>query len=87
MTSLGRRAFLATAAAAPLAVPARALGQGGAVAPSERIVLGAIGIGPRGRHVLRELLARPDLDAVLVATGDNWHAVASSRAARAGKDV
>ncbi|QEH32889.1 Glucose--fructose oxidoreductase precursor [Aquisphaera giovannonii] len=35
----------------------------------------------------RELLARPDIDAVLIATGDRWHAPASILAARAGKDV
>jgi hypothetical protein len=35
----------------------------------------------------RELLARPDIDAVLIATGDRWHAPASIMAARAGKDV
>jgi len=35
----------------------------------------------------RELLARPDIDAVLIATGPNWHATASITAAKAGKDV
>jgi hypothetical protein len=35
----------------------------------------------------RELLARPDIDAVLIATGPNWHATAACAAARAGKDV
>jgi len=35
----------------------------------------------------RELLARKDIDAVLVATGDRWHAPASMLAAQAGKDV
>ena len=35
----------------------------------------------------RELLARPDIDAVLVATGDRWHVPASIAAAQAGKDV
>src|SRR5262249_61350497 len=35
----------------------------------------------------RELLARPDIDAVLIATGDRWHAPASMMAAEAGKDV
>jgi predicted dehydrogenase len=34
-----------------------------------------------------ELLARPDIDAVLIATGDNWHSGASIMAARAGKDI
>jgi hypothetical protein len=36
---------------------------------------------------LRELLARDDVDAVLIATGPNWHGMASMLAARAGKDV
>ena len=35
----------------------------------------------------RELLERKDIDAVLVATGDRWHADASILAAQAGKDV
>ncbi|MEI2724763.1 MAG: Gfo/Idh/MocA family oxidoreductase [Verrucomicrobiota bacterium] len=117
--------------AVPYFIPARALGRDGAVAPSERIVLGAIGIGGRGSYVLdcfvhepgvqfvaicdvkearrlavkkkadeqygnqdcamyndlRDLLARPDIDAVLIATGPNWHATASILAANAGKDV
>jgi predicted dehydrogenase len=34
-----------------------------------------------------ELLARRDIDAVLIATGDRWHAPASILAARAGKDI
>jgi predicted dehydrogenase len=132
-----RRRFLKTALgvgaaiAAPHFIPGAVLGKDGAVAPSEKIVLGAIGIGNRGGYVLgcflqepdvqcvavaevkanrraavkkmidgrnknqdcvtyrdlRELLARPDLDAVLIATGPNWHATASILAANAGKDV
>lgn len=35
----------------------------------------------------RELLARPEIDAVLIATGDRWHGPASILAAQAGKDV
>ena len=35
----------------------------------------------------RELLAREDIDAVIVATGDRWHAKASMLAAEVGKDV
>jgi predicted dehydrogenase len=35
----------------------------------------------------RELLDRKEIDAVLIATGDRWHAAASILAAEAGKDV
>lgn len=134
---LNRRRFLSKAAQAgtllllPQVVPSSVLGRDGATAPSERIVLGAIGIGNRGSYVLgcflqqpdvrfvaicdvkaarresvkktadtkygnqecatyqdlRELLARDDIDAVLIATGPNWHATASIMAAKAGKDV
>lgn len=35
----------------------------------------------------RDLLARPEIDTVIVATGDRWHAEASVLAALAGKDV
>lgn len=36
---------------------------------------------------MQELLARPEIDAVLIATGNRWHTLASIWAARAGKDV
>jgi predicted dehydrogenase len=124
-------AAVGTALAMPRAIRGSALGAEGAVAPSDHIVLGAIGIGGRGQHVLsemmaqpgvrfvaiadirqerrhaikhmadsangdsacamyrdlRELLARPDIDAVLIATGDRWHTLASILAAKAGKDI
>lgn len=35
----------------------------------------------------RELIARPDIDAVLIATPTHWHAVMSVQAMAAGKDV
>ena len=35
----------------------------------------------------REMLPRPDIDAVLIATGDRWHTLASIYAAKAGKDI
>ncbi|MEX2170003.1 MAG: Gfo/Idh/MocA family oxidoreductase [Pirellulales bacterium] len=131
-----RRQFLKTTAkasalfAAPMFVPARALGRDGNVAPSERVTLAGLGIGPRGGYVLgcfmnepevqfvaiadvrndrregvkarteekygpgvamyrdfREMLAKPEIDAVLIATGDRWHTPASICAARAGKDI
>ena len=129
-----RRHFLKTTAVAlgmPTFIPASALGRDGKVAPSNRIVVGGIGIGPRGREVLKhflsqtdvqfvmiadvqearrevvrvmanrqynnqdclktrdmyEVLARPDIDAVLIATGDRWHALLSMLAAKAGKDI
>jgi predicted dehydrogenase len=45
----------------PWFIPSRALGKDDAVAPSERISLGAIGIGPRGNTVLQGMLAEPDV--------------------------
>ena len=134
-SSLSRRVFLkrtAMLAVAPCIVPATAFGRGGRVAPSERIIMGGLGIGNRGSHDLRwmlpeadvqfvadcdpqkarrenvkkivdthygnkdfklyantpEFLAeRTDIDALLVTTGDRWHALASILAMRAGKDV
>src|SRR4051794_4635575 len=35
----------------------------------------------------RKLLARPDIDAVVIATPDHWHAPISIAAANAGKDI
>jgi predicted dehydrogenase len=36
---------------------------------------------------VREMLARPDIDAVTIATPDHWHVPAALLAVRAGKDV
>jgi predicted dehydrogenase len=35
----------------------------------------------------RELLAQPDIDAVVIATGENWHPLVSIEAARRGKHI
>jgi predicted dehydrogenase len=135
---INRRRFLKStlsaagaAAAAPMFIPGKTLGLDGAVPPSERVILGGIGIGRRGSYDLscffeqddvefaavcdikeerrrgvkkaaderagnencamyrdfRELLDRSDIDAVLIATGPNWHCTAAIYAARAGKDM
>jgi predicted dehydrogenase len=38
-------------------------------------------------HDFRELVRRPGIDAVVIATPDHWHAVMTIRACREGKDV
>ncbi len=137
-TKPSRRRFLKTtlaaagaAIAAPTIIPSSALGLDGAVPPSERVIVGGIGIGNRGTYDLgcfleqkdvqfaavcdvkevrrravkkrvdelygnesclmfrdfRELLDRPDIDAVLIATGPNWHCTMAMNAAKAGKDM
>lgn len=40
-----------------------------------------------GYNDFRELLARDDIDAVMIALPDHWHAIAAIVAARAGKDI
>lgn len=45
------------------------------------------GRGCTAYHDFRELLARPDIDAVVIASPDHWHAVHAVRAAEAGKDI
>jgi len=131
---MNRRFFLKTAAlstAATLSSSFRSYSALAQASPNERIVMGAIGLGGRGRYVLgaflqnadvqvvavcdamglrraqaqkmvndhygsqdcaayidpRELLERSDIDAVMIATGDNNHALMSLLAAKAGKDI
>lgn len=38
-------------------------------------------------HDYRELLARKDIDAVVISTPDHWHAIPAIAAAKAGKDI
>ncbi|MCX6996464.1 MAG: Gfo/Idh/MocA family oxidoreductase [Kiritimatiellaeota bacterium] len=71
-TPLNRRQFLkrtlaaGSALAMPCIIPAAALGRGGAVAPSERIVMGAIGVGGQGSNDLAFLLGEADVQFVAV---------------------
>ena len=70
---LNRREFLKTAltagaavAAAPMIVRGAVLGRDGGVSPSERIIMGGIGIGNRGRYVLSCFLPQPDVQFVAI---------------------
>ncbi|HXY38626.1 MAG TPA: Gfo/Idh/MocA family oxidoreductase, partial [Vicinamibacteria bacterium] len=49
--------------------------------------LAQAGPGVQGYSDFRELLERPDIDIVHVATPPHWHALVSAAAAEAGKDV
>lgn len=129
-----RREFIKTTAATialPQIVPASAFGIQGSTAPSNRVMLGVIGLGIQGTgnmraflgnkevHVaavcdvhqnqrqkgkqvvdtwydnsdcaaygdFRELLARPDIQAVIISTPDHWHPLMAIAAARANKHM
>lgn len=41
----------------------------------------------RGYHEFEEVLARRDIDAVVLSLPDHWHGIAAVRAAAAGKDI
>ena len=45
------------------------------------------GKGVTGYHDFRELIARPDIDIVHIATPPHWHGIISKMAAEAGKDI
>ncbi|MBW8040069.1 MAG: Gfo/Idh/MocA family oxidoreductase [Planctomycetes bacterium] len=68
-SKLTRRTFLkraAAAAAVPYIVPATVFGRGGKVAPSDRIILGGMGVGNRGSHDLRWMLPEKDVQFVAI---------------------
>ena len=132
---MNRRQFIknifSAAITAPYFIPAAALGRNGAVAPSNCITLGCIGVGGMGTgnmngfltkpnaqvlavcdvdtahrnnardlvnkaydnsdcavyNDFRDVLARRDIDAVMIATPDHWHGIIAVAAARARKDI
>jgi predicted dehydrogenase len=74
-----RRQFLKRAAgvagasvAFPYIVPSSALGLNGAVAPSDRVTLGFIGVGNRGQSYLRPFIYQPDVQVVAVCDPNRW---------------
>ncbi len=75
-----RRTFLkqtsllsAGAVAAPYIIPSSALGLDGAVAPSERIVMGAIGTGGMGKADMNKMMEFPEVQMVAVCDVDRTH--------------
>jgi myo-inositol 2-dehydrogenase/D-chiro-inositol 1-dehydrogenase len=52
-----------------------------------KAALAAAGPGVAGYRDFREVLARPDIDIVHIATPPHWHGLMSLRAAEAGKDI
>jgi len=63
-------------------------------APAKRVVEQVYGRGEAGTYKgcdayedFRELLARKDIDAVVICTPDHWHGLISIEAAKAGKDI
>lgn len=64
-----RRNFLKSAAVfgMPTIIPASALGKDGTVAPSNRIILGGIGLGPRGTKVLDGFFQQDDCQFIAIA--------------------
>jgi predicted dehydrogenase len=83
--SVSRRRFLAvaaSAAAAPYVIPPAALGADGRPTPSERIVMGCVGSGGRGRVNISLFLGDPAVQFVAVCDADDKEAVT----AKAGID-
>ncbi|HOC17083.1 MAG TPA: Gfo/Idh/MocA family oxidoreductase, partial [Vicinamibacterales bacterium] len=70
---------VAGAALAPTIVKASALGRGGAVAPSDRIVMAGIGFGMQGPGNMRSFLGKDEVQWVAVCDLDDDHLQAARR--------
>jgi len=62
-----------TAVAAPMIVPAKVLGRNGAVAPSNTITMGCIGVGWQGTGNMENFLQLPDCKVIAVCDIDKNH--------------
>ena len=56
----------------PYIVPSSALGANGAVAPSNRVTMGFIGVGGMGQAHLRPFIYQPDVQVVAVCDPNRW---------------
>ncbi len=77
-----RRDFLkgvAAAVAGPSIVPPSALGEGGRPAPSDRILMGCIGVGGMGTGNMRSFLANSDVQVVAVCDVDETRRLTARR--------
>ncbi len=52
-----------------------------------KLALDQAGEGVDGYHDFREMLARPDIDIIHIATPPHWHGIMAKMAAEAGKDI
>jgi predicted dehydrogenase len=59
--------------ALPHIIPASSLGRGGAIAPSDRIIMGAIGVGSQGTGNMRNFLGKKETQFVAVCDVDKIH--------------
>ncbi len=85
-TNQSRRRFLRNAAGVsagivglPYIIRSTALGADGAVAPSERIIMGCIGVGSQGTGNMRDFLSRKMAQVVAVCDVDQGHRDAAKK--------
>ena len=76
---LKRTAVAAGTVAAPWVVPGSVLGKDGAIAPSNRIAIGSIGVGMMGGGHFRIFTSYPDVQMVALSDVDPWRRNAAAQ--------